>query len=108
MNSLRALLDPTSIAVVGASQRPGPGARVIANLQGAGFQGEIFAVNPRYSDVLGCKCVPERQRSSDRRWTAWSSPSGAEAACSVLEEAPRTRDRRRHRPVRRIRRRRAS
>ena len=86
MTSLRALLEPTSIAVVGASQRPGPGTRVIANLQSAGFQGEIFAVNPRYSEVLGCKCVAS---VSDLPKTVECLvvAVGAEAACSVLEEA---------------------
>ena len=48
MSALRALLDPKAIAVVGASPRPGPGSRVIANLRDAGFKGDIFAVNPRY------------------------------------------------------------
>jgi acetyltransferase len=83
MTSLRALLEPTSIAVVGASQRPGPGTRVIANLQSAGFQGEIFAVNPRYSEVLGCKCVAS---VSDLPKTVECLvvAVGAEAACSVL------------------------
>ena len=86
MSSMRALLDPRSIAVVGASQRPGPGARVIANLQSAGFKGEIFAVNPRYSDVLGYKCVPtvsDLPNSVECLVVA----VGAEAACGVLEEA---------------------
>ena len=85
-DSLRALLDPRSIAVVGASQRPGPGARVIANLQAAGFQGEIFAVNPRYTEVLGCRCVAgvgDLPQTVDCLVVA----VGAEAACSVLEEA---------------------
>ena len=106
MNSLRALLDPTSIAVVGASQRPGPGARVIANLQGAGFPGEIFAVNPRYTDVLGCRCVAgvgDLPQTVDCLVVA----VGAEAACGVLEDAQARGDWRRRRPVRRIWRRRS-
>ena len=58
MSALRALLDPKAIAVVGASPRPGPSARVISNLRDAGFKGGIFGVNPRYPDVLGYPCVP--------------------------------------------------
>jgi acetate---CoA ligase (ADP-forming) len=86
MNSLRALLDPRSIAVVGASPRPGTGSRVIGNLRDAGFAGAIYAVNPRYQDVLGYQCFAE----------VGALPAGvdclvvavaAEAACGVLEAA---------------------
>jgi acetate---CoA ligase (ADP-forming) len=56
MQSMRALLNPRAIAVVGASQQPGRGTSVIANLRDAGFNGEIAAVNPRYTDVLGYRC----------------------------------------------------
>ena len=58
MPSMRALLNPKAIAVVGASQQPGRGTSVVANLRGAGFGGGIFAVNPRYTDVLGFTCYP--------------------------------------------------
>jgi acyl-CoA synthetase (NDP forming) len=53
MVSMRSLLDPKTVAVVGASQRRGRGSNVVANLRDCGFAGEIFAVNPRYRDVLG-------------------------------------------------------
>src|SRR5712691_5883400 len=52
------LLHPKAIAVVGASQRGGRGANVIANLQDCGFAGDIFAVNPRYAEILGRRCFP--------------------------------------------------
>ncbi len=84
--SLRALLDPKAIAVVGASPRPGPGSRVIANLRDAGFKGGIFAVNPRYPDVFGYKCfasVGELPKDVDCLVVAVA----AETACGVLEEA---------------------
>jgi acetyltransferase len=55
---MRALLDPKAIAVVGASQAPGCGTSVVVNLRDAGFGGEVFAVNPRCTDVLGYACVP--------------------------------------------------
>jgi acetyltransferase len=85
MSALQALLDPKAIAVVGASPRPGPGARVIANLRDAGFKGGIFAVNPRYPDVLGYPCVPsiaDLPEEIDCLVVAVA----AETACSVLEE----------------------
>ncbi|MGH6767631.1 MAG: acetate--CoA ligase family protein, partial [Xanthobacteraceae bacterium] len=83
---MHALLDPKSVAVVGASQRPGRGSRVIANLHDAGFAGEICAVNPRYPDVLGYKCYPgiaDLPSSVDCLLVA----VGADAACDVLEQA---------------------
>jgi acetate---CoA ligase (ADP-forming) len=85
-NAMHTLLAPKAIAVVGASQRGGRGANVIANLQGCGFAGDIFAVNPRYQDVLGAKCfasVRELPGSVECLVVAVA----ADAACDVLEEA---------------------
>jgi acyl-CoA synthetase (NDP forming) len=57
--SLERLLRPRSIAVVGASERADAlGTRVIRNLQQLGYQGSIFPVNPRYSEVAGVACFP--------------------------------------------------
>jgi acetate---CoA ligase (ADP-forming) len=57
--SLDRLFRPRSIAVVGASTRPGAiGLRVIRNLRRMGFEGDIIAVNPRYQEVEGLPCVP--------------------------------------------------
>jgi acetyltransferase len=86
MDPLRSLLDPKAVAVVGASQRRGRGTSVVANLRDCGFDGEIFAVNPRYDDVLGYKCVPgvrDLPVSVDCLVVAVA----ADAACDVLEEA---------------------
>lgn len=48
------LLNPGSIAVVGASQNETkPGGKVIRNLINGGFKGELFAVNPNVIDVSG-------------------------------------------------------
>ena len=58
MESMSSLLAPKAIAVVGASQRRGRGTNTVANLKKGGFKGDIFAVNPRYDEVLGCKCYP--------------------------------------------------
>jgi len=53
---LSALLKPRVIAVVGASEKPGPGLQVIKNLRALGFEGNIIPVNPKYENVLGLKC----------------------------------------------------
>jgi len=53
---LRALLTPSSIAVVGASGRPGSMGRILfENLMGGGFAGPIYAVNPNHRRVLARK-----------------------------------------------------
>ncbi len=86
MAAMPQLLHPKAIAVVGASQRGGRGANVIANLTDCGFAGDIFAVNPRYAEILGRRCFPS---------VGGLPPSvecivvavAADAACEVLEEA---------------------
>ncbi|WP_168788214.1 acetate--CoA ligase family protein [Paraburkholderia aromaticivorans] len=57
MNDLRRLIDPRTIAVVGASETPGSfGQRTLANL--AAFGGKVFGVNPKYRETVGFPCVP--------------------------------------------------
>ncbi len=70
---LRALLEPRSIAIVGASDRPGPSTRIFASLTAMGFSGEIFAVNPGREQALGRPCVPSL--------TALSTPPDAAVLC---------------------------
>ena len=53
---LRPLLEPASIAVVGASEHPGPGRQVLENLQQLRYEGDVYPVNPKYKQVLGREC----------------------------------------------------
>jgi acyl-CoA synthetase (NDP forming) len=53
---LEALLKPRSIAVIGASEKPTIGRRLIASLDRIGFAGSIFPINPNYPAVLGRRC----------------------------------------------------
>jgi acyl-CoA synthetase (NDP forming) len=53
VKNLRPLLNPASVAFVGASEKPGAGSFVIDNLRRLGYRGRIIPVNPRYSDVFG-------------------------------------------------------
>ena len=53
---LEALFRPKSIAVVGASDKPRIGRRLIASLDCIGFTGPIFPINPNYSTVSGRRC----------------------------------------------------
>jgi acyl-CoA synthetase (NDP forming) len=86
VRSLRPLLEPKAVAVVGASQRRGRGTSVVTNLRDAGFKGEIFAVNPRYEDVLGYKCFPD-VASLPASVECLVIAVAADAACDVLEQA---------------------
>ncbi len=54
---LRRLLSPASVAVIGATDRPGAfGNRVMQNL--AAFDGPVWPVNARYPTVAGRPCYP--------------------------------------------------
>ena len=55
---LRPLLNPASIAVIGASAQGGRATGAIRNLQELGFRGAIYPVNPKYDEVLGLPCYP--------------------------------------------------
>jgi len=64
---LTPLLEPASVAIVGASPRRGSvGAVLLENMQNAGFRGPLFAVNPKHRSVAGIPChasvrdVPQR------------------------------------------------
>src|SRR5262245_20684313 len=57
--SMRYLLEPTSVAVIGASRKPGRvGHAILRNIVSAGFGGRVFAVNPHAKSVLGIQCFP--------------------------------------------------
>ncbi|MFA5169014.1 MAG: CoA-binding protein, partial [Candidatus Omnitrophota bacterium] len=56
---LKALFEPQSIAVVGASRRTeAVGYAIMKNLMDGGFKGKILPVNPKADEILGVKCVP--------------------------------------------------
>jgi len=57
---LKPLLQPRSIAVLGASERPGSvGRRTMENLLHGGYEGPLYAVNPGYETVRGVPCFPD-------------------------------------------------
>jgi acyl-CoA synthetase (NDP forming) len=48
------MLEAETVAVLGASARPGSfGERMLLELMDGGYQGGIFPVNPRYEEILG-------------------------------------------------------
>lgn len=54
---LSRLINPEVVAVVGASETPGSfGERTLSNM--SAFTGKVFAINPKYTSLLGRPCVP--------------------------------------------------
>jgi len=54
---LDTLFAPQSIALVGASERPGSmGKALLDNLKRAGFAGALWPVNPKHSSISGLPC----------------------------------------------------
>jgi acyl-CoA synthetase (NDP forming) len=57
-HALERLLNPRSVAVVGASEKPGAlGASAIANLDRLGFAGELFLINPNRAAIGARPCL---------------------------------------------------
>ncbi|MDR3161196.1 MAG: acetate--CoA ligase family protein, partial [Spirochaetaceae bacterium] len=52
------LLYPDSVAVIGASQKPGIGRSVVENILRDGYKGTVYAVNVRGEDVLDAPGYP--------------------------------------------------
>jgi acyl-CoA synthetase (NDP forming) len=55
--ALEHMLEARSVAVVGASVKPGSlGAAMMAELRRGGFDGDVFPVNPGYDEIDGYRC----------------------------------------------------
>ncbi|GAA4321401.1 acetate--CoA ligase [Pigmentiphaga soli] len=56
---LENVIHPRTIAVIGASKNPEKrGYRAIKSLQADRYQGRIFPINPRETEILGLPCYP--------------------------------------------------
>jgi acetyl-CoA synthetase (ADP-forming) len=56
---LKAMLEPKSIAVIGASRTPGKiGYVVLRNIIGYGYSGRVYPINPHANEILGLKAYP--------------------------------------------------
>jgi acetyltransferase len=56
---LTPLFEPESVAIIGASTRPGAiGAVLIDNMLAAQFRGSLYAVNPKQTSIKGVPCFP--------------------------------------------------
>jgi len=84
---IEAIMNPRSVAVVGATNRPGSvGLAVFRNILNAGFEGVLYPVNPRAKSVQSVKAYPRLMDIPDEVDLAVIIVP-AEIVCSVLEEA---------------------
>ena len=59
MADLKRLLNPKSVALIGASQnRAKLGSQILSNLKKGGFTGKIYPVNSKYKKIQGLKSYP--------------------------------------------------
>ncbi len=59
VRNLKQLFAPTSVAIIGATERAGSvGATVLRNVLAGGFQGPVYPVNPRHASLAGLECYP--------------------------------------------------
>ena len=57
--NLHALLEPASVAIVGASAEPKKlSGMILGFLEKSGYTGRVYAVNPRYSNIGELPCFP--------------------------------------------------
>ncbi|HEV56674.1 MAG TPA: hypothetical protein ENN87_04150, partial [Phycisphaerales bacterium] len=58
--SLEPFFKPRSVAIVGASRTKGKvGYEVLSAMVRAGYEGDLYAVNPSADEILGVKCYPD-------------------------------------------------
>jgi acetate---CoA ligase (ADP-forming) len=96
--NLRALLEPKSIAIIGASRNPHKvGHKILRNLLNSQYSGEIVPVNPSGEDILGVRAYSSLEaygkpvdqsvivvpRSGVREAVADSLKAGAKALCVI-------------------------
>src|SRR5690606_34409708 len=86
LDSIKRLISPLSVAIVGASRKGNRGTEVLRNLRKVGFQGDTYAINPNYQSVEGVPCFPD-VRSLPRVVDCLIVSVNADAACDALEQA---------------------
>ncbi|HYI07581.1 MAG TPA: GNAT family N-acetyltransferase [Thermoanaerobaculia bacterium] len=64
--SMRSIFAPRSIAVIGASRRPGQlGTAILHNLRTTGFRGSLYAVNPNAETIDSVRSYPSLRAIPD-------------------------------------------
>ncbi|MEI6644156.1 MAG: acetate--CoA ligase family protein [Novosphingobium sp.] len=76
--ALERLLRPRSVAVVGASDKPGAlGTTLLSNLDANGFGGDVYPINPKRESLGGRACLPGIE----------ALPEGVDAAVLAIPRA---------------------
>ncbi|WP_028828979.1 acetate--CoA ligase family protein [Proteocatella sphenisci] len=58
--NLESLMAPKSVALIGASNKPGSlGHDMVQMIKRGSYSGNIYPVNPKYDEVCGIKCYPD-------------------------------------------------
>lgn len=85
--NIKSIMNPKSIAVVGATNRPGSvGLAVFRNILTAGFHGVLYPVNPKAKYVQSVKAYPKLEDIPDEVDLAVIIVP-PEIVCPILEEA---------------------
>lgn len=64
--AVQALLDPKSVAIVGASNDPKRMSGVIVHqIERLGFTGAVYPVNPKYDEIAGFRCLDDVEELRD-------------------------------------------
>jgi acyl-CoA synthetase (NDP forming) len=85
---VQSLLQPKSIAIVGASEKIGPGYNAVKALEFVGYEGDLHLVNPRAQELFGRRSyasLDEIPNSVDAVFVAVQ----ADAVVEVAEQAAR-------------------
>jgi acyl-CoA synthetase (NDP forming) len=87
--AIRSLLNPRSIAIVGASDRIGPGFNAWNALQHVGYAGRVYLVNPNRPELLGQKTyasLRDIDGEVDAAFIAVKAESVLEVATQAVEK----------------------
>ncbi len=64
MAELTNFFNPASVAIIGASNKPGKiGNVIVKNMINCGYRGKIYPVNPKEADIEGLGCYPTVDRT---------------------------------------------
>ena len=83
--SVEMILNPRSLALVGATENSAWSAALVANLRELGFEGRVHLVNPRYETQFGLPCHPSVAAIGEPVDCAYVM-TGAAAVPAVIED----------------------